>query len=63
MLLIIGTKHVFFMFYLFSLFYFLTIIDFSRDLTVPGLSSEGLLLKYTRKTQPNLDAEPVFSAR
>lgn len=34
-----------------------------RDLTVPGLSSEGLLLKYTRKTQPNSDAEPVFSAR
>ncbi|XP_062098131.1 uncharacterized protein LOC133804006 isoform X2 [Humulus lupulus] len=34
-----------------------------RDLTVPGLSSEGLLLKYTRRTQPKADAEPVFSAR
>ncbi|KAF8379128.1 hypothetical protein HHK36_028557 [Tetracentron sinense] len=34
-----------------------------RNLRVPGLSSEGLLLKYTRKTQPTLDAEPVFSAR
>ncbi|KAK9274126.1 hypothetical protein L1049_018940 [Liquidambar formosana] len=34
-----------------------------KDLRVPGLSSEGLLLKYTRRTQPTLDAEPVFSAR
>nr|DAD36594.1 TPA_asm: hypothetical protein HUJ06_007235 [Nelumbo nucifera] len=34
-----------------------------RDLRIPGLSSEGLLLKYTRKTQPTSDAEPVFSAR
>ncbi|KAA8520390.1 hypothetical protein F0562_014646 [Nyssa sinensis] len=34
-----------------------------RDLSVPGLSSEGLLLKYTRRTQPTLDAEPIFSAR
>ncbi|KAA0049092.1 sister chromatid cohesion protein DCC1 [Cucumis melo var. makuwa] len=34
-----------------------------RDLTVPGLSSEGLLLKYTRRTQPNPEAEAVFSAR
>ncbi|PON56733.1 Sister chromatid cohesion protein Dcc [Parasponia andersonii] len=34
-----------------------------RDLTAPGLSSEGLLLKYTRRTQPKADAEPVFSAR
>ncbi|KAB1225048.1 Sister chromatid cohesion protein DCC1 [Morella rubra] len=34
-----------------------------RDLNVPGLSSEGLLLKYTRRTQPTQDAEPVFSAR
>ncbi|GLT92862.1 hypothetical protein SLE2022_106740 [Rubroshorea leprosula] len=34
-----------------------------RDLKVPGLTSEGLLLKYTRRTQPTLDAEPVFSAR
>lgn len=34
-----------------------------RDLSVPGLSSEGLLLKYTRRTQPTTDAEPVFSAR
>ncbi|KAK4592507.1 hypothetical protein RGQ29_016868 [Quercus rubra] len=34
-----------------------------RDLSVPGLSSEGLLLKYTRRTQPTQDAEPVFSAR
>ncbi|QCD95508.1 sister chromatid cohesion protein DCC1 [Vigna unguiculata] len=34
-----------------------------RDLKVPGLSSEGLLLKYTRRTQPSPDAEPVFSAR
>lgn len=34
-----------------------------RDLRVPGLSSEALLLKYTRRTQPTADAEPVFSAR
>ncbi|GFY90393.1 zinc ion binding protein [Actinidia rufa] len=34
-----------------------------RDLSAPGLSSEGLLLKYTRRTQPTPDAEPVFSAR
>ncbi|KAL3833011.1 hypothetical protein ACJIZ3_007747 [Penstemon smallii] len=34
-----------------------------RDLRVPGLSSEGLLLKYTRRTQPTMEAEPVFSAR
>ncbi|KAI4353109.1 hypothetical protein L6164_002082 [Bauhinia variegata] len=34
-----------------------------RDLCVPGLSSEGLLLKYTRRTQPTPDAEPIFSAR
>lgn len=34
-----------------------------RDLNVPGLSLEGLLLKFTRRTQPTVDAEPVFSAR
>ncbi|XP_022744434.1 sister chromatid cohesion protein DCC1 [Durio zibethinus] len=34
-----------------------------RDLNVPGLSSEALLLKYTRRTQPKVDAEPVFTAR
>lgn len=34
-----------------------------RDLKVPGLSSEGLLLKYTRRTQPTSDMEPIFSAR
>ncbi|GAV87673.1 DUF2036 domain-containing protein [Cephalotus follicularis] len=34
-----------------------------RDLNVPGLSLEGLLLKYTRRAQPTADAEPVFSAR
>ncbi|KAL7120849.1 hypothetical protein ACP275_02G147400 [Erythranthe tilingii] len=34
-----------------------------KDLRVPGLSAEGLLLKYTRRTQPTMDAEPVFSAR
>ncbi|KAM6557555.1 hypothetical protein CsatB_004574 [Cannabis sativa] len=34
-----------------------------RDLSVPGVSSEGLLLKYTRRAQPKADAEPVFSAR
>ncbi|KAB2626945.1 sister chromatid cohesion protein DCC1-like [Pyrus ussuriensis x Pyrus communis] len=36
---------------------------FIRDLNVPGLSAEGLLLKYTRRTQPTADAEPVFRAR
>lgn len=36
---------------------------FIRDLWVPGLSSEALLIKYTRKTQPTADAEPIFSAR
>ncbi|KAF4395283.1 hypothetical protein F8388_001670 [Cannabis sativa] len=35
----------------------------NMDLIVPGLSSEGLLLKYTRRTQPNADAEPVLGAR
>ncbi|XVE99906.1 hypothetical protein REPUB_Repub03eG0241500 [Reevesia pubescens] len=34
-----------------------------RDLNVPGLSSEALLLKYTRRTQTTIDTEPVFSAR
>ncbi|XP_028752025.1 sister chromatid cohesion protein DCC1 [Neltuma alba] len=34
-----------------------------RDLNVPGLTSEALLLKYTRRTQSTPDAEPVFSAR
>ncbi|KDP30640.1 hypothetical protein JCGZ_16205 [Jatropha curcas] len=34
-----------------------------RDLKVPGLSSEALLLKYTRRSQPSPDAEPIFSAR
>ncbi|XP_021751286.1 sister chromatid cohesion protein DCC1-like [Chenopodium quinoa] len=34
-----------------------------RDLKVPGLSSEGLLLKYTRRSQPRPDVEPIFSAR
>ncbi|GLJ26416.1 hypothetical protein SUGI_0509390 [Cryptomeria japonica] len=34
-----------------------------RDLRVPGLSAEGLLIKYTRRTQPTADATPVFSAR
>lgn len=34
-----------------------------RDLKVPGLSSEALLLKYTRRTQPTMDAEPIFTAR
>ncbi|CAI9102117.1 OLC1v1000328C1 [Oldenlandia corymbosa var. corymbosa] len=34
-----------------------------RDLKVPGLSSDALLLKYTRRTQPTLDAEPIFTAR
>ncbi|XP_058761743.1 uncharacterized protein LOC131635153 [Vicia villosa] len=34
-----------------------------RDLNVPGLSAEGLLLKYTRKTQPSPNQDPVFSAR
>ncbi|WCJ23083.1 Sister chromatid cohesion protein DCC1 [Euphorbia peplus] len=39
------------------------LLPYIRDLKVPGLSSEALLLKYTRRTQPKLDAEPVFSAR
>ncbi|XP_057773609.1 uncharacterized protein LOC130992870 [Salvia miltiorrhiza] len=34
-----------------------------RDLKVPGLTSEALLLKYTRRTQSTAEAEPVFSAR
>nr|GLL40801.1 sister chromatid cohesion protein DCC1 [Ipomoea trifida] len=34
-----------------------------RDLKVPGLSLEGLMLKYTRRTQPTADAEPIFSVR
>ncbi|PHT58745.1 hypothetical protein CQW23_01108 [Capsicum baccatum] len=29
---------------------------------VPALSSEGLLLMYTRRTQPSADAEPISSA-
>ncbi|WOK96497.1 sister chromatid cohesion protein DCC1 [Canna indica] len=33
-----------------------------RDLRVPGLSLEGLLIKYTRRTQPSADVEPIFSA-
>ncbi|RLN19262.1 hypothetical protein C2845_PM02G41870 [Panicum miliaceum] len=34
-----------------------------RDLRVPGVSSEGLLIKYTRRTQPSSEAEPIFTAR
>ncbi|KAI3896528.1 hypothetical protein MKW92_011097 [Papaver armeniacum] len=34
-----------------------------RDLRVPGVSAEGLLLKYTRRTQPTPGAELIFSAR
>ncbi|XP_024010811.1 sister chromatid cohesion protein DCC1 [Eutrema salsugineum] len=34
-----------------------------RDLHVPRVSMEGLLLKYTRRAQPRADAQPVFSAR
>ncbi|KAJ9563428.1 hypothetical protein OSB04_008588, partial [Centaurea solstitialis] len=34
-----------------------------RDLSVPGLTSDGLLLKYTRRTQPTADSEPVLTAR
>ncbi|KAL8160488.1 hypothetical protein V2J09_002025 [Rumex salicifolius] len=34
-----------------------------RDLKVPGLSSEGLLLKFTRRSQPTADSEPILSAR
>ncbi|EOA27302.1 hypothetical protein CARUB_v10023421mg [Capsella rubella] len=34
-----------------------------RDLHVPRLSMESLLLKYTRRAQPKADAPPVFSAR
>lgn len=34
-----------------------------RDLSVPGLTSDGLLLKYTRRTQPTANSEPVFTAR
>ncbi|KAL0720520.1 hypothetical protein Bca4012_035119 [Brassica carinata] len=34
-----------------------------RDLQVPRLSMEGLLLKYTRRAQSRPDAEPIFSAR
>ncbi|KAL4585772.1 hypothetical protein LXL04_010398 [Taraxacum kok-saghyz] len=34
-----------------------------RDLSVPGLTSDGLLLKYTRRTQPTATSEPVFTAR
>ncbi|KAM7276881.1 hypothetical protein ACFE04_018747 [Oxalis oulophora] len=34
-----------------------------RDLNVPGLSAESLLLKYTRRTQPNADTEPIFTSR
>ncbi|KAG0480821.1 hypothetical protein HPP92_011417 [Vanilla planifolia] len=34
-----------------------------RDVHVPGLSTEGLLIKYTRRTQPKADAEVIFSAR
>ncbi|CAA7050607.1 unnamed protein product [Microthlaspi erraticum] len=34
-----------------------------RDLQVPRLSMEGLLLKYTRRAQPRADSQPVFSAR
>ena len=49
--------------FLFTSFFFPCLNLLNRDLSVPGLSSEGLLLKYTRRTQPTQDAEPVFSAR
>ncbi|KAJ6792062.1 sister chromatid cohesion protein DCC1 [Iris pallida] len=34
-----------------------------RDLKVPGLSAEALLIKYTRRSQPKADMEAIFSAR
>eukprot|EP00252_Welwitschia_mirabilis_P000400 TRINITY_DN10409_c0_g1_i2.p1 TRINITY_DN10409_c0_g1~~TRINITY_DN10409_c0_g1_i2.p1 ORF type:complete len:104 (+),score=19.14 TRINITY_DN10409_c0_g1_i2:122-433(+) len=34
-----------------------------RDLKVPGMSVEALLIKYTRRTQPTADSPPIFSAR
>lgn len=34
-----------------------------RDLSIPGVSSEGLLIKYARRTQPSADSEPIFTAR
>ncbi|XP_020262810.1 sister chromatid cohesion protein DCC1, partial [Asparagus officinalis] len=34
-----------------------------RDLKIPGLSSEALLIKYTRRSQANPDVEPTFTAR
>uniref|UniRef100_A0ACD6A364 Uncharacterized protein n=1 Tax=Avena sativa TaxID=4498 RepID=A0ACD6A364_AVESA len=36
---------------------------FIRDLRVPGTSSEGLLIKYARRTQPSADADPIFTSR
>ena len=44
-------------------FELISLLECFRDLNVPGLSSEGLLLKYTRRTQPSPETEPVFSAR
>ena len=52
-----------FLFLFTSSFFFPCLNLSNRDLSVPGLSSEGLLLKYTRRTQPTQDAEPIFSAR
>ncbi|KAK4767111.1 hypothetical protein SAY86_014861 [Trapa natans] len=34
-----------------------------RDLNIPGVSLEGLLLKYTRRVQSSSHEEPVFTAR
>lgn len=37
--------------------------SYIRDLSVPGLSLEDMLLKYTRRTQATNDADPIFTAR
>ncbi|ERN09144.1 hypothetical protein AMTRI_Chr03g142330 [Amborella trichopoda] len=34
-----------------------------RDLRVPCLSSDSLLIKYTRRIQPTADSVPIFTAR
>lgn len=44
-------------------FFFFLVNGDCRDLQVPRLSMEGLLLKYTRRAQPRADSQPVFSAR
>jgi sister chromatid cohesion protein DCC1 len=39
------------------------LLPYLADVAEPGQTVESLLLKFTRRTQPDADATPIFSAR